>query len=184
MAIIVPLYFIGSSGKILLVTAQKLKLLSMAVTRREKQGQVPAFLHWQFSPALGFLLLNQLKKLDRFTARRQIIARRYSSRLPVLKQLAPVNKPNWLRVPLRVKNRSALLAYAKKHHVTLGTWYDQPVAPVSITATAVSGYTPGSCPQAELAAATTINLPTHPNLTDAQIDQVIDVMSKARWARL
>lgn len=184
MSFIIPLYFVGSLGKAYLVLAQKLRILSLAVTKEEKSGGRPAFLEWRFSPALGFLLLNQLRKLDKYTARRQSIARRYFASLPLAKQLAPPNRPNWLRVPLRVKNRTALLAYAKQHHISLGNWYDRPVTPVSSQQPTVAGYQECSCPQAELAAATTINLPTHPNLTDEQVDAVIAVMSKARWTRL
>lgn len=184
MVIIVPLYFVGGLGKILLVTAQKLHLLSLAVTKSEKQGNRPPFIDWQFSPALGLLLHSQLRKLNRFTIRRQTIARRYFNRLPISHQTAPANQPNWLRVPARVKNRSSLLARAKKQHILLGNWYDHPVTPATPQSIIFAGYQPGSCPQAELAAARTINLPTHPNLTDEQIDQIISVMSKARWARI
>jgi dTDP-4-amino-4,6-dideoxygalactose transaminase len=184
MAIIIPLYFVGSIGKVLLVVAQKMKLLSMAVTKAEKQGHQPPFIDWQFSSALGFLLLNQLRKLNQFTLRRQTVARRYFHRLPIGKQITPPNIPNWLRVPVRVKNRSSLLSRAKKQHILLGNWYDHPITPVTNKSVNFTGYINGSCPQAELAAARTINLPTHPNLTDEQIDQIVSVMSQARWARI
>lgn len=184
MVIIIPLYFVGGIGKILLVAAQKLKLLSLAVTKSEKQGNQPPFIDWQFSSALGVLLQSQLRKLNHFTARRQTIARRYFNRLPISKQMSPANQPNWLRVPVRVKNRSSLLTRAKQQHILLGNWYDHPVTPATAKSAAFAGYQAGSCPQAELAAARTINLPTHPNLTDEQIDQIISVMSKARWARI
>ncbi|OGY33722.1 MAG: hypothetical protein A3G57_02890 [Candidatus Andersenbacteria bacterium RIFCSPLOWO2_12_FULL_45_8] len=184
MAIIIPLYFVGSLGKVLLVAAQKMKLLSMAVTKAEKQGHQPPFIDWQFSSALGFLLLNQLRKLSQFTTRRQTIAQRYFNRLPISKQISPLNKPNWLRVPVRVKNRSSLLSRAKQQHVLLGNWYDHPITPVTAKSSNFIGYVVGSCPQAELAAARTINLPTHPNLTDEQVDQIASIMSTARWARI
>ena len=184
MSLIVRFYFWGSIGKIFLVGAQKLKLLSMAVTNNEKLGGQPAFINWQFSPALGFLLRHQLRKFGRYTARRQAIAQQYLTQLPAAKQLTPANKPNWLRFPLRVKNRTPLLKYARQHHILLGNWYDQPVTPISCQAPHVSGYLPGSCPQAELAASTTINLPTNPSLSDHQISEIIAVLSKARWARI
>jgi len=184
MALIVPLYFWGGVGKVLLVTAQKMHLLSMAVSKNEKLGGQPAFLQWQFSPALGILLHHQLHKLSRYTTRRQKIARQYATHLPATSQLSPLNQPNYLRYPLRVKNRTKLLKHAQKNHLLLGNWYDHPVTPTSPKAPLFSGYVPNSCPQAELAAATTINLPTHPNLTDHQIAEIIDVLSKARWARV
>jgi len=178
MSIIVPLYFTLSLGKFILVASQKLKFLSMAVTSCEKRGLKPPFIDWQFSPALGFLLQHQLTKLDQFTEWRRAIAKKYEMELNPPQPVTYSNRPNWIRFPIKVKNRQALLAQAKKNHILLGTWYDQPVTPSVTTSANPTKYQSGLCPNAELAANEAVNLPTHPRLSDHQVDQVINLINK------
>lgn len=170
----IPLYFTAHLGKILLVIAQRFDLLSMAVTRQEKAGAKPDFLTYNFSPALLPLLAQQLKKLDRFTANRRQIATRYISALPVsLKDAKEVSGSNWLRFPLLVLKRDELLNAARQQHILLGDWYTTPISPVSLRDRALTQYKPGSCPIAEEVSKQCINLPTHPRLTDPDVDRII-----------
>lgn len=174
--IVLPLYFLaGGLGKIKLVIWQKLRLLSLAVSPKEKQGDTPAFLFWRFAPNLAPLLTHQLAKLPRATSRRREITARYAAKLKYFSGQDP--KKNLLatapllRYPLFVANNRTTLRAARHAKLLLGDWYTTPVAP-SVTQ-AVSGYTPGSCPNAEWTAEHIINLPTYPRLTDEQVERVI-----------
>lgn len=174
LSVVVPLYFMAGLGKFLLVAAQKLNLLSKAVSRVERQGQQPRFIGWQFSPHLAPLLQLQLTKLPRFTARRRALAARYAAALAVPPLLSSLlSTGSWLRFPLSVRTPRATLLAARRAQILLGDWYDHPVTPADTATEAVTGYTPGSCPQAEAAAQTVINLPTYPRLTDADVERVI-----------
>lgn len=170
-------YFNHSVGKIGLVTAQRLHILSKVLTPNEKKGQQPLHLHYRFPGALAELLQHQLEKLSRFTTRRQEIAARYQQALAnnprlALPTLSANSQPAWLRYPILVENPIKLHQQAKQHYMLLGDWYDTPLAPRDVEP-CVLGYNPGSCPNAETVAKHVINLPTYPLLTDQQVEQII-----------
>lgn len=171
-------YFASSIGKVALVLAQKLGLLSKAVASEERSGQKPVHVAYAYSPALALLLLDQLKKLDSIASRRLQIAARYQVELRI--PTPPVGDssimPSYLRFPMLVENRDAILLDARSQHMLLGDWYDAPLVPKSSNYMAF-GYRIGSCPRAEDAARRVINLPTYPSLTDTQVTKVIDFMN-------
>lgn len=179
-SIIVPLYFKRSLGKLLLVAAQKLHLLSKAVTAREKKSKKPNHLSYRFSPALARLLQLQLTKLNAYTKQRRHTAQYYIHELHGLQGISipfplPSTEPAWLRFPLLVSNSSKLRQRAQKQHMLLGDWYDTPIAPRDVSPSSFN-YQPGSCPVAEDVAKHIINLPTHAKMTDASIQQVVNFL--------
>lgn len=179
MSFVIPLYFTARLGQAALVAAQKLHFLSLAVTSSEKRGLKPPFIEWRFSPALAYLLDRQLDKLDNFTARRRSIAKRYYQAIKDLPDQTPfINDANYLRVPLKVVDKPAILKAAMADHIVLGDWYEQPVTPSATTAHNASLYAPGSCRQAENVAKHVINLPTHPRMSDQDVDKVIAFILK------
>jgi dTDP-4-amino-4,6-dideoxygalactose transaminase len=147
-SIILPLYRIGI-GKVILVLLQRLRLLGFPVYKEEKLGRQPDDFPAKYPNALAMLLLNQLKKLDRFTTQRREISRMYG-----------VDKP-YLRFPKIVDDPEKIIAHAKKQGILLGNWYHHVVDPVAV------GYKTGSCPNAEEAAKHIINLPTRISPKDA-----------------
>lgn len=175
-----PFYFTAGLGKIMLVVAQRLKLISMAVSAEEKKlGRMPAFIRFSFSAALAPLLEKQVQKLARFTAHRQRIAQQYLEQLPHTSSLKnQAAQANWLRFPLRVKEKRRLFTAAKRNRILLGDWYTTPVAPSALEQHELTQYTPGSCPEAERAAQEVINLPTHIRLTKADLERIITVVKK------
>lgn len=80
--------------------------------------------------------------------------------------------PVWLRYPLRVGNKDALLAAARAARVELGDWFLAPVHP-NLTRWEQAAYRAGSCPEAERASREVINLPTHPGLDPAEIARIV-----------
>jgi len=134
-------------GKILLVILQKLHLLSFPVYPEEKHAGKPRELFATFPNALAVLLLNQLRKLDRFARQRREVSRYYGK------------EGNYLRFPMLVDNPDGIIQKAKQHGVLLGNWYHNVIDPAGVNLAAI-GYKPGSCPNAEKAAAHIINLPT------------------------
>ncbi|MAF80834.1 hypothetical protein CL628_02360, partial [bacterium] len=172
MAIVKRWYFMGL-GKWILVAAQRLRLLSKAVALRERAGAPPIFHHWRYSPALAVLLVGQLAKLDTFTQRRITTVNQYAERIAAVRGWRDLPL---LRVPLRVKEKTALLLQARDEQLMLGDWYRVAVEPCSLEQLELVGYVPGSCPRAEIAAREVINLPTHPTMHPTEAQQVINFL--------
>jgi perosamine synthetase len=174
--IILPFYFTAGLGKVVLVTAQALRLLSKAVTSQEKKGRMPAHLQHRFSPALAHLLDVQLGQLDAMTRHRQQIANQYTNELAGSSADLPIvaegSTPAWLRFPLMVDDANSMHQAARSRSMLLGDWYNAPLVPGDCSLEAFH-YEPGSCPVAEKIAKHVINLPTYPALTDEQVDKVV-----------
>jgi len=187
---VLPLYFWHGVGKAILVIAQKLHLISRAVAFEERVGKRPVHMEYSYSPALGLLLIKQLDKLDDMTKRRCEIAARYQKELsptprqsggqasssPFVRGRERDSSPSWLRFPVLVENPQGIILDAREQDMLLGDWYDAPLVPASSSLIAF-GYNIGSCPRAEEAARTTINLPTYATLTDTQVTKVITFMN-------
>lgn len=176
MSIIKPLYFMAGIGKVLLVIAQRLGIISRALQVAERALQPPVHIHWRFSPALATLLARQLPKLARFTLARRKVAAQYQRAGVSIPQVTPASEPAWLRYPVTVTEPRQTLQQAKQMQLLLGDWYLQPVFPIDSTTTV---YSLGTCPVAEAAAATTINLPTMPTLKSSQSLEVIAFLKQA-----
>ncbi len=138
-SIILPLYRSGV-GKVLLVALQRLRLLSFPEVSEVKK----------YPNALATLLLNQLKKLDRYTKQREQASGVYGKKYP------------YLRFPVSVDDPTKTIAHAKKYGVVLGNWYHNVVDPTP------DGYRKGSCPKAEEAAKHIVNLPTRLSVEGAR----------------
>lgn len=157
---ILPLYDV-QIGKIFLLLLQKLRLLSKPVFPEELNGQRPKGFPARFPNALAILLLNQLKKLERYNKNRLEIARFYAK-----KNVDGV----YLRFPMLVDNPAEIIQKAKKNGVLLGNWYHNIIDPPGVDLEVV-GYIRGSCPKAEEIARRIINLPTR--ITHSEAEYVI-----------
>lgn len=145
---ILPLYQLGI-GKVLLVILQRLHLLSFPVYPEEKKGRQPSVFPAKYPNALAMLLVNQLKKLDRYSRIRETAVSAYGGKGPLL------------RYPKIVDDPALVLAKARKKGILLGNWYHNVVDPTD------PQYRTGSCPKAEEAARGIINLPTRVSVADA-----------------
>lgn len=167
---ILPTYFVGGIGKVLLVLFQKLSILSWAVAYEERQGGKPSHIEYSYSPALGKLLLTQLHKVRAMNERRRAIVSQY-------KRAFSGPSGELLRFPLNVVSRNDLILQARDQRMLLGDWYDAPLVPAASNFWAFR-YIPGSCPTAEKVSREVINLPTYPALTDTQVTRVISYIQK------
>lgn len=162
-------------GKVLLVVLQKLRLLSFPVYPEEKQGKRPQDFPARFPNALAILLLNQLKKLNAYNSQRRTIALYFRKTLIHQGKSGLVDRANgamFLRYPLKVKNPEGILRKAKARGILLGNWYHNVVDPTGVEFAAV-GYVKGSCPNAEKAAVSIVNLPTL--ISEQQAKRVVEI---------
>jgi perosamine synthetase len=167
------LKFLRKSGKIL-------EMISLI----EKQGKKPENYLFKFQEVLFPLLLNQLKKLERFNEKRKEIAKIYMTRTYAdhtrtdadsgtdgtnadsnlsLRESASslresASEPIFLRFPILIENRDFVLEKFKKENIYLGDWYRCVLDPCFDLK--IFDYEIGSCPKAEEITKKIINLPT------------------------
>lgn len=130
--------------------------------------------------ALG---LSQLRRLDEFKQRRAEITRRYDSALADLDGVRlPVQRDNVDVIrhlyPVRILDGRRRATFDKMRAAGIGVQVNyMPVYWHPVYADA--GYRRGMCPNAEAFYSEELSLPIYPDLTDSQVDQVVDALGKA-----
>jgi dTDP-4-amino-4,6-dideoxygalactose transaminase len=122
----------------------------------------------------------KLPHLAGWTARRRQIAARYRAGLK-LADLAVPQVPAWgeavfHQFTVTHPRRDALREHLTKAEIGTDLIYPMPLHLQPCYASL--GYRPGSMPQAERICANCVSLPIFPELTDAQVDHVIDSINK------
>lgn len=125
--------------------------------------------------ALG---LSQLRRLEIFKQRRVEITARYNEALSDVDGLrTPVQKddvdPVWHLYPLRVLDGRRREVFEKMRAAGIGVQVNY-IPVYWHPAYANAGYQRGMCPNAEAFYAEELSLPIFPDLTDTQVDRVID----------
>jgi dTDP-3-amino-3,4,6-trideoxy-alpha-D-glucose transaminase len=123
----------------------------------------------------------KLPHLEGWTHARRRVAARYATclagadavRLPYTE---PWAEPVWHLYPVEVDHRDAVRAGL--HEMGIGTGVHYPTPIHLQPAYAHLGHGPGSFPEAECNAARVLSLPMFPELTDAQIDRVVEGLLK------
>ncbi len=157
-------------GKILLLILQKLRLLSFPVYPEEKKGKQPSDFPAKFPHALAILLINQLKKLERYNENRKQVADFYRDQMSQksdFKFTPEVGGAIYLRFPFLFSKSPQLIKKVRQQEIYLGNWYHNIIDPTGVDYQAI-GYVFGSCPKAEKVASQILNLPTRISLHDAK----------------
>jgi perosamine synthetase len=173
VGMILPFYGFFSLGKIKLVAFQKLGILSKAVHWKEKRGMMPNYFPKRMPNGLAILALNQFKKLDKFNSHRKKIANQYFELLKDTSFVLPVVEKDkthsFLRFVVKHPQAHDILKKAWKQNILLGDWYTTAIAPFDTKIETV-GYIKDSCINAEKLSKVTLNLPTHINIKDKELD--------------
>jgi len=128
----------------------------------------------------------KLRRLEAWTAARRRVAARYLDglagaaevRLPLVE---PWAEPVWHLFPVEVSDRDAVRAELGRAGIGTGVHYPTPIH--RQPAYAGLGLGPGTLPEAERNAARELSLPMFPELTDAQVDHVIEALEGATQRR-
>jgi perosamine synthetase len=162
-------------GKALHLVATKLKLISLATTQEEKNGQMPKNIPCLLPNALAKLAYTQLKDINAINDHRIMLNDIYQQKLNTIKQISILQAPKeniLLRFSILVQNRSELIKALQKKNIFVGDWYNTPVAPKGVNNLAV-GYIAGMCPNSEQVCEKIINLPNHVNTSNADAEFII-----------
>jgi dTDP-4-amino-4,6-dideoxygalactose transaminase len=125
------------------------------------------------------ILRAKLPHLAEWTATRRRLAARYTKLLAgcqvVLPTVAADADPAWHLYVIRTPHREGLLAHLKAHGVEAGVHYPVPLH--RQPAFAALGHASRALPVTEEVAATCLSLPLYPELTDAQQDRIVGLIS-------
>lgn len=123
----------------------------------------------------------RMRHLGADVERRRAIAHRYSGWLAGHGRTAAAEPAGsmhaFLRYPLRVTDRPAVIRAAERAGVDLGDWFVSPIHPV-LERVERWGYEPGSAPVAERACAEIVNLPMGPGLPDREVERVLVFLAR------
>ena len=161
--IIKSTYDIGF-GKLLHKIIYLTKILVPEISTIEKNGIFDMTLDKAYPNALATLLHRQLKKFEQIRKLRASICDIYSKNLK--NQSFKIESSSLIRYPILVDQPQRILDKASEHNIFLGKWYDQVVAPKSVSLEKVK-YKRGSCIVAENLCRHIINLPTTIRIKDA-----------------
>jgi len=123
------------------------------------------------------VLSAKLPHLAGWSARRRANAAYYTKALAdvpgvVTPTIDPANESIFNQYTVRADRRDALQAFLKDRGIGTAVYYPLPLHLQPCFA--YLGYKPGSCPEAERAAAEVLSLPIYPELTQGQLDEVIE----------
>lgn len=182
--LILPLYRFPTLGKIFLIFLQKIRILSKAVSSKEKKGSASRSYPKKFPNALATLALNQFQKLERFNFHRREIAKIYEENLKESAFVLPfsTNKEQkeiiFMRYPVLVSDSERILKEFRKKRILLNDgWRKISIVPPGNDIKKM-GYILGSCPKAEEVASKILNLPTHINLSKEKAKEIVDLLKK------
>lgn len=174
------LYDLGL-GKPILYTFQKLGLLSFPIYKEEKEGKVPKVFPKKYPNALATLLLNQLKKVSSYNDYRRQIAKAYQEKLNKIKYITLpklLAGSVYLRYNILVQDPDKIIKKAKKEGFLLGNWYHDIIDPKG--SRTLVGYKEGSCPNAEIKAQNSLNLPTHIKMSLPDVKRLISIIENCK----
>ena len=182
-----PIYNFLDLGKIFLILSQWLHILSKAVSWGEKRGLKPDYFPRALPNALALMAQNQFNKLDTFNAHRKKIAEFYYKELANTKFILPARASQtggpqkngiFLRFSIQHPKAHEIIYEAwHKENMLLGDWYTTPIAPDD-TKLEEMKYNIGSCPNAESLSKTTLNLPTHINISMDDAQRILNFLKK------
>ncbi len=130
----------------------------------------------RFSNVQAHLLLNQIKKIQRFNNNRKQITQVYDKFLR--EEFRFKNHSDILiRYPILVSNPDELLGALSKERIIAGRWYATPVFPITGNLSGVE-YISGSCRKAEICGKCVINLPTDININSAIAENISYIVNK------
>ena len=140
-------------------------------------------LNYRLTDVASALGVAQLKRLDSFKVRRAQIVARYNEALGSLEGVRiPAQRndvdPAWHLYPARILDGRRRQVFDRMRKSGIGVQVNYvPVYWHPVYAEA--GYRRGLCPNAEAFYAEELSLPLFPDLTDSQVDQVIDALAAA-----
>jgi len=147
--------------RLFLKILRSLKITPEMISKEEKMGIIPQDYLKKFPYELYPLLLNQIKKLEKFNSQRKKIASIYMENLGIFSKNLKLDlvEPIFLRYPCFSLQREEIIKEFAKENIFLGEWYFCPLSPCE-TKEEIFGYERSSCKKTEEVNKVIFNLPT------------------------
>jgi dTDP-4-amino-4,6-dideoxygalactose transaminase len=162
---------------------RKLGMYNADTFRREQVGQTTLWIGFNYTaeghstrlvPLHAAVLREKLKRLDRWTARRRAIARRYGELLSGLEIVLPFEREDMVHgyrnFAVRVKERDRVRRELAERGIPTGVHYVPPLHLQPVYQHV--GYHLGDLPVTERVAEELVTLPIYPELTDERVAEV------------
>jgi len=147
-----------------------------------EEGKIAEDFLMRMIPPLQQRLKHKFTELDAITAHSRQTVARYASEITsqaISHPLVPSKgEAVYARYPLRVSNKPALLAAARRANVELAEWYTTPVHPLAGAELALVHYKAGMCPNAEKICNHVVTLPTHLSVRNEDVAHIIEFLNK------
>jgi dTDP-4-amino-4,6-dideoxygalactose transaminase len=164
----------------LLRVFSKLGLFVGSSSDEELEGAHPSDHNWKMSDYQKCAGVQNLEIIKQNLSHREDLVNFYDNFMD--KNLLPkafrIGKTNFLRYPLRVTNKPELLYLAKKEQISIGSWFETPLHPVSLDKHHIFDYQLGQCPNAEKDSREVINLPLDQWTTFEDANNITSFISK------
>ena len=123
------------------------------------------------------ILSAKLSHLEQWSAKRRSNAGFYDSAFADVAEVTtpyvdPANESIYNQYTIRVERRDELQSHLKNRGIGNAIYYPLPLHLQPCFA--YLGYKPGSCPESERAAREVLSIPIYPELTEAQMNEVVD----------
>jgi len=122
----------------------------------------------EFSAAIG---LEQLKKLDRLNLKRRNVGKRYHSELQIDCKMPFSNECSYHFYWILVKNRNRFMKQLKDEGIETGVHY-KPIHQMTYYKSKTR------LPKTESIGKQIVSIPTHPNLSDEDVDRIIKAINR------
>lgn len=167
-------------GKYILMMMYKTKFFISSIKEEEKKGKKYRRYFCRLSNIQAMIGLSQLHNLNNIKENRIKVAKKYVEMfkrvgISVNEADTSTYKPNYLRYTFLVDNRDECIKYFRKYQIELGQWFNKVIICTSLPLEQLN-YQKGSCPNAEWFVEHSVNLPTHPRLSNKDLARIIKVM--------
>ncbi|MFW5702671.1 MAG: DegT/DnrJ/EryC1/StrS family aminotransferase [Candidatus Dojkabacteria bacterium] len=177
-------------GKALIWLAHRIGFLGVEIELEEYSGGKPSYIPSKLPEKQAILGLNQIEKLARFNQGRREIAKVYSGIIELtsyknnpeqeyIKNIIENDLPHaFHRYPLLLESeeeRNQIVRRAKKYGIVLGDWYKSMFYTKEEHLSEL-GYTSGDCPITEEIKDRIVNLPTSPNISEANLRAIRKIL--------
>ena len=147
----------------------------------ELNGAMPLDMSWKMSPFQGKVGIAELQYFSQKQIHRKDLTAMYLEVLEKhgwpLPRIPDDAHTVYLRIPIRVANKSELLQQAATTRIELGSWFESVLHPVQ-NALERFGYHQGQCPRAEQTAQQVINLPLHSRVSFKEARRIVDFICR------
>ena len=183
--IVLPTYNFLKLGRIFLILALRLHLISRSVLKKEMNAQLPNYFPRKLPNALSSLALHQFLKLNKLNQHRIKIAQFYQENIPKDKYKIifhlndPERNPIFMRYPILIKGDPEKMFHKSKEEgiILYDGWSGSPIIPKASNLQKFH-YKLGVCPRAEKISLHIVNLPTNINTTINKAEKIINFLKR------